>query len=209
MATIQPVDLPDGKEWWLGVSSSLADAEASVARFFRRALIGAAFIVAAMTAILVSTSTQIIRGRLRLERVQREMLTSELNQAREIQLMWLPEQQKTQVPIDIAAVNRPASHVSGDFYNWFELPDGRVCIVIGDVTGHGLSAAFLMATTQLLVRAIITRIPDPGQCLTETNRLLCTHVFSGQFVTLLVLILDPRKNTKEFESGWPIAGVSK
>jgi len=157
-------------------------------------------IIVAMTMILVSTSTTMIRGRLRLERVQREMLTRELDQAREIQLMWLPksadQQDKTKnFPIDIAAVNRPASHVSGDFYNWFELSDGRICIVIGDVTGHGLPAAFLMATTQLLVRAIIERVPDPGACVRETNRLLCQHVFSGQFVTLLVAILDPPKNT--------------
>src|SRR5262249_15129680 len=136
MVTIQPVDLADGQRWWLAVASSLADVDYAVAKFFRRALIGAGVIIVAMTFILVSTSTSMIRGRLRLERVQREMLTRELDQAREIQLMWLPEKQEPQdFPIDIAAVNRPASHVSGDFYNWFELPDGRVCIVIGDVTG--------------------------------------------------------------------------
>jgi serine phosphatase RsbU (regulator of sigma subunit) len=197
MVTMQPVDLPDGNRWWLAVSSSLTDVDAALAKFFRRALIGAGLVVAAMTAVLVSTSTSIIRGRLRLERVQRELLTRELSQARDIQLMWLPEQQNTVVSLDVAAVNRPASHVSGDFYNWFDLPDGRVCLVIGDVTGHGLPAAFLMATTQLLVRTIITRVADPGACLRETNRLLCTHVFSGQFVTLLVAIIDPQKNVIE------------
>jgi sigma-B regulation protein RsbU (phosphoserine phosphatase) len=150
-----------------------------------------------MTAILVSTSTQMIRGRLRLERFQRETLTRELDQAREIQLLWLPERQGAKIPLDIAAVNRPASHVSGDFYNWFELGDGRACVVIGDVTGHGLPAAFLMATTQLLVRTIITRVFDPGQCLREINRQLCTHVFSGQFVTLLVMLIDTERNVVE------------
>jgi sigma-B regulation protein RsbU (phosphoserine phosphatase) len=194
---MQPVDLPDGKVWWLVVSSRLDEVDAAVGKFFKRALIGAGILIAAITAILVSSSTQIIRGRLRLERVQRAMLSRELDQARQIQLMWLPEQQQVQVPIDVAAVNRPASHVSGDFYNWFDLPDGRVCVVIGDVTGHGLPAAFLMSTTQLLIRAILTRVSDPGQCLRETNRLLCTHVFSGQFVTVLVMVLDPAKNTLE------------
>ena len=57
-------------------------------------MIGAALVIVAMTAILVSTSTQLIRGRLRLERLQRQMLISrELDQAREIQLAWLPERQ--------------------------------------------------------------------------------------------------------------------
>ena len=197
MITAQPVSLPDGKKWWLAVSSTLAEVDESVGAFFRRVVIGAGLVIFAMTAILVSTSTQMIRGRLRLERLQREMLTRELDQARDIQLLWLPERQGAHVPLDVAAINRPASHVSGDFYNWFELPDGRACIVIGDVTGHGLPAAFLMATTQLLVRTIITRVSDPGQCLREINRQLCTHVFSGQFVTLLVMLIDPETNAVE------------
>src|SRR5262245_40878248 len=122
---------------WLQAS----DVDAAVAKFFRRALIGAGVIIVAMTMILVSTSTTMIRSRLKLERVQHEMLTRELDQAREIQLMWLPEQNSDNpFPLDIAAVNRPASRVSGDFYNWFELGDGRICVVIGDVTGHGLPA---------------------------------------------------------------------
>jgi serine phosphatase RsbU (regulator of sigma subunit) len=190
MVTFQPVDLPDGRRWWLGVSSSLADVDAAVAQFFRRALIGAGVVILAMTGILVSTSTQMIRGRLRLERVQREVLTRELDQAREIQLMWLPERQGVTVPLDVAAINRPASHVSGDFYNWFELGDGRACVVIGDVTGHGLPAAFLMATTQLLVRTMMSRFGDPGRTLREVNKQLCTHVFSGQFVTLQIMVVD-------------------
>ena len=66
--------------------------------------------------------------------------------------------------MDVAAVNQPASHISGDFYNWFELPDGRQVVVIGDVTGHGMAAAFLMATTQLLVRNTMATVPDPGPC---------------------------------------------
>jgi len=197
MVTAQPIDLPDGKKWWLAVSSTLAEVDAAVGAFFRRVVIGAGLVIFAMTAILVSTSTQMIRGRLRLERVQREMLTRELDQAREIQLLWLPERQGVQIPLDIAAVNRPASHVSGDFYNWFEIGDGRACVVIGDVTGHGLPAAFLMATTQLLVRTIISRVFDPGQCLREVNRQLCTHVFSGQFVTLLVMLIDTERNIVE------------
>ena len=197
MVTAQPIDLPDGKRWWLGVSSTLAEVDTAVGAFFRRVVIGAGVVIFAMTAILVSTSTQMIRGRLRLERFQREMLTRELDQAREIQLLWLPERQGAKIPLDIAAVNRPASHVSGDFYNWFELGDGRACVVIGDVTGHGLPAAFLMATTQLLVRTIITRVFDPGQCLREINRQLCTHVFSGQFVTLLVMLIDAERNVIE------------
>src|SRR5208282_2396651 len=77
-------------------------------------------------------------------------------------------------------------------YNWFELPDGRLVVTVGDVTGHGMAAAFLMATTQLLVRNTMVRLGDPGRCLEEVNRQLCVQVFNGQFVTMVVMILDTK-----------------
>jgi sigma-B regulation protein RsbU (phosphoserine phosphatase) len=131
-----------------------------------------------------------IRTRSRMERLRHESLTRELAQARQIQLAWLPDAHPLNDAVDIAAVNSPASHISGDFYNWFELPDRRIVVTVGDVTGHGMAAAFLMATTQLLVRNTMVRLGDPGRCLEEVNRQLCVQVFNGQFVTMLVVILD-------------------
>lgn len=194
MTTIQPIDLP-GKKWLLVISSGLAEVDAVVSTLFRRALFWAIFVVVSITAILVSTAVQMIRGRVRLERVRHEMLTKELSQAREIQLAWLPEQGTCPKSIDIAAVNQPASHISGDFYNWFELPDGRTVVAIGDVTGHGMAAAFLMATTQLLVRTTMLRLGDPGQCLTEVNRTLTLQSTNGQFVTMLILVIDTEQGS--------------
>jgi sigma-B regulation protein RsbU (phosphoserine phosphatase) len=89
-------------------------------------------------------------------------------------------------------LNRPATHISGDFYNFFELPDGRTAVVIGDVTGHGTAAAFLMATTQLLIRNTLPRYCDPGPCLEDVNQQLTNQVFNGQFVTMQILVIDPR-----------------
>jgi sigma-B regulation protein RsbU (phosphoserine phosphatase) len=150
-----------------------------------------------MTGILVSTAVQMIRSRVRLERAQMDMLNRELTQARQIQIHWLPRQPTDLKHLDVAAVNMPASHVSGDFYNWFELPDGRIVVMIGDVTGHGMAAAFLMATTQLLVRTTMPGLCDPGACLAEVNRQLCVQVFNGQFVTMLVMVIDIRRNRLE------------
>ena len=65
--------------------------------------------------------------------------------------------------------------------------------MIGDVTGHGMSAAFLMATAQLLVRNTLPQSRDPGRCLEEVNRQLCVQVFNGQFVTMQLLVIDPRR----------------
>ena len=190
MFSVEPLDIPGGHRWLVVIASNLSDVDDLVKPIFRDALTWAIVVVAAVMAILASTAIQMIRSRMRLEREQMALINKELEQARQIQLNWLPEQPAALKGIDIAAVNTPASHVSGDFYNWFNLPDGRVAITIGDVTGHGMSAAFLMATTQLLVRTNLPRFSDPGFCLEEVNRQLCTQVFSGQFVTMQILIVD-------------------
>jgi serine phosphatase RsbU (regulator of sigma subunit) len=182
---------PLQRKWFLVVSSPLREVDAVVGQVFGRLVIWAVVVVVAITAVLVSTAIQMIRGRLRLERVQAGAMRAELDRARQIQQAWLPRAAPACSAIDIAAVNFPAHHISGDFYNWFDLPDGRIAVVIGDVTGHGMSAAFLMATTQLLVRTTMQRFTDPAACLEEVNRQLCTLVFNGQFVTLQLMVLDP------------------
>jgi serine phosphatase RsbU (regulator of sigma subunit) len=190
LVTAQPIKLPGERSWWLVMSSPLESVNQVVADLFSQAIYWAIFVIVSVTAILVSTAIQMIRVRSRLDRVQHEMLTRELGQAREIQLAWLPDQSALERRIDLAAINEPASHISGDFYNWFDLPDGRIVVTIGDVTGHGMAAAFLMATTQLLVRTTMPRVGDPGKCLEEVNHQLCVQVFNGQFVTMLILVID-------------------
>jgi serine phosphatase RsbU (regulator of sigma subunit) len=189
MVAVEPVRIA-GKKWTFMVITPLSDVDAVVNRVFKRAVFWAIFVVCSMTAILLSTAMQLIRARIRMERVRSDALTKEMTQAREIQLAWLPRQGVSVPKLDVAAINQPTNHISGDFYNWFELPDGRMVVTIGDVTGHGLSAAFLMATTQLLVHTTMLRLGDPGKTLDEVNRQLCTQVFNGQFVTMLVCVID-------------------
>ncbi|HEX8325530.1 MAG TPA: PP2C family protein-serine/threonine phosphatase [Tepidisphaeraceae bacterium] len=163
---------------------------------FWQLLSQSALMLAAVAIVLVSTTVSLTRGRRRIERLRTEMLNRDLQKARRIQLNWLPAPQFDGEYVRIAAENKPALHISGDFYNWFELPRGeddpthKTVIVIGDVSGHGLPAAFLMATTQLLVRNLMPRVRDPGACLGEINRQLCTLVYNGQFVTMMILVID-------------------
>jgi hypothetical protein len=185
-------DKTSGKRnWFVVVSSPLSDVDANVAQLFGTIVGWAVVVVVLMTGILVSTAATMIRSRVRLERVRHEVIRKELDRARQIQQAWLPEVAPNCRTVDLAAVNFPANHISGDFYNWFELAGGRIAVVIGDVTGHGMSAAFLMATTQLLVRTTMQRMTDPAACLEEVNRQLCTLVFNEQFVTIQILVLDP------------------
>jgi serine phosphatase RsbU (regulator of sigma subunit)/type II secretory pathway pseudopilin PulG len=196
MLTAEPVAV-GGRKWLLIISSPLADVEGMVQRIFNYALWWSILVVTAMTGTLVSTSVWMIRSRLRIERLRNQLMKKEMAEARKIQLAWLPATRIAAGEIDIAAVNEPASHISGDFYDWFELPDGRTAVTIGDVTGHGMSAAFLMSTTQLLIRNTLLRTADPGLCLEEVNRQLCSQKFNGQFVTVLILVLDITSNTLE------------
>jgi serine phosphatase RsbU (regulator of sigma subunit) len=196
LVTVAPVSLPQAN-WCLLVTSPISDVDLVVQGIFRTVLGWATFLVIAMTAVLVSTAAQMIRSRTRVERLRHELLTRELSQARQIQLNWLPHRLSAGPALDVAAVNQPASHISGDFYNWFDLADGRQVVTIGDVTGHGMSAAFLMATTQLLVRTTMPRYGDPAACLREINHQLCTQVFYGQFVTMLILVLDLEKGVMD------------
>ncbi|MGN6726219.1 MAG: PP2C family protein-serine/threonine phosphatase [Tepidisphaeraceae bacterium] len=163
---------------------------------FWQLLTQASLTVVAMVIVLVSTTTHLLEGRRRIERLRTEMLNRDLQKARRIQLNWLPAPYFRGDHLSIAAENRPAAHISGDFYNWFDLPAGeedstrKTVVVIGDVSGHGMPAAFLMATTQLMVRNTMPGLRDPGLCLAEVNRQLCSLVYNGQFVTMLILVID-------------------
>lgn len=209
LVTVEPIHVSD-KHWFLLLTSPLADVDSVVRELFHRVVWWGAFLAAAIVAVLASTAVQLIRGRQRLDRVRHELLSRELKQAREIQLAWLPEHSNGAARgWDIATVNQPASHISGDFYNFFDLPDGRTVVCIGDVTGHGISAAFLMATTQLLVRNTMPRLTDPARCLEDVNRQLCVQVFNGQFVTMQILVLDTQRGRLQIATaGHPAPLVS-
>lgn len=189
IVNVRPAEV-GGKQWWVVIASPLSETDHVVQQMFGRALLWAVFVVISMTAILVSTAVQLIRGRSRLRQIEHELLQREVKDARQIQLAWLPSEDHPSDCINVAAINKTANQISGDFYNWFDLPDGRTAIVIGDVTGHGMAAAFLMATTQLLMRTTLQRLGDLSKTLEEVNRQLCSIAYSGQFVTMLLMVID-------------------
>lgn len=191
---VSSVDI-EGPDWTMVLASPLAEFDALVNGIFRKTLFWSSFLVLATALLLISTSTRLIRDRLRLEREQQAALRRDIEQARHIQLDWLPSDFPADPRLAVYALNVPASHVSGDLYNWFPLPGGRTAFIIGDVTGHGMSAAMQMSSVQLLVLATLRTLPDPGEALTQVNATLCLHDFSGQFVTLLIAIVDPATST--------------
>ena len=170
----------------------------------RTATLWAVGLIVAVTAVIASSGVALVRGRTSLERLRTEVVDRELREARSIQERWLPPADPGHKlghrVIDLAATNVPASHISGDFYNYFDLPGGRCALVVGDVTGHGSAAAFLMATTQLLVHTTLERTLDPGRTLTEVNDLLARAATGGQFVTLILAVVDADADSMEIAS---------
>ncbi len=140
----------------------------------------------------VSDRSPLWQRQLDKERIERERFEQELLVARRIQHALLPKAAPDLVGWEISPYYQPAREVGGDFYDFLPLSDGRVGLVIGDVSGKGIPAAVLMASTQSVLRAITQRGGSlPGRMLAEANEVLCTYIPPNMFVTCFYAILDP------------------
>jgi len=92
----------------------------------------------------------------------------------------------------IAAYYGPARAVGGDFYDFMEMPGGRIGIAVGDVTDKGVPAALVMARTHSILRAEASRSDSPGAILARANELLVPEMPARMFVTCLFAVLDPK-----------------
>ncbi len=128
------------------------------------------------------------------ETAAREKVESELRVAREIQESLLP---RTVPPFPdrdefaLHAINRPARHVAGDFYDFFFGPDQRLNIVIADVSGKGVPAAMLMAVTRTLIRNHTLAGLDPAEVVRRVGQTLYEDNQGAMFVTLVLLRYCP------------------
>jgi phosphoserine phosphatase RsbU/P len=135
-------------------------------------------LVAAPAALAINNA-QLAQGLVEQQRIKRE-----LDLARKIQKSLLPKRRRGDFPI--IGVNLPAHEISGDFYDYFDLPDGRVAFIIGDVSGKGLDAAFLMVQVASLLRWSGKHAPAPARWLADVNAELCTTMQNGRFVCAVV-----------------------
>src|SRR5215204_715238 len=122
---------------------------------------------------------------------ERERIEQELQVARQIQQELLPETIPELKDWRIAAFYGSAREVGGDFYDFLEFPDGRLGLVVGDATGHGMPAALVMATTRGMLRAVVQSLESPGEVLARVNEALVADIPPSTFVTCFYGILDP------------------
>jgi serine phosphatase RsbU (regulator of sigma subunit) len=134
---------------------------------------------------------QLVRQQ-QLEALQRERIAQELRVAQLVQQTLLPKEVPAIDGWRIGRYYQPAREVGGDFYDFIDLPDDRVGLIIGDVTDKGVPAALVMATTRAILRAASGRIDSPGTVLQRANDVLVEDIPPNMFVTCLYAILDPR-----------------
>ncbi|HEY1390070.1 MAG TPA: SpoIIE family protein phosphatase [Ktedonobacterales bacterium] len=121
----------------------------------------------------------------------RERIEQELRIARIIQQTLLPQELPQLDGWQLGAYYQPARAVGGDFYDFLQFDDGRLGLVIGDVTDKGVPAALVMATTRSMLRTAAQHGDSPGEVLERANNLLCPDIPPKMFVTCLYAILDP------------------
>ena len=119
-----------------------------------------------------------------------ERVNHDLDIARSIQQGLMPNEPPGLEEFEIAGWNQPADQTGGDYFDWQELPGGRVAVSLADATGHGIGPALVSASCRAYARASLLANGRDG-VLDRLNQLLAEDLPSNRFVTFAVVFLDP------------------
>jgi len=136
--------------------------------------------------------------RFQSERAEREIMSREAQEARLMQQALLPKASPYIPGFVISGLTVPAGAVGGDWYDFICFPDGRLGLVLADVSGKGTAAALLMSATRGMLRSLAEACCTPGEVLTKLNGLLVEDFPAGKFVTLIYAVLDPTTRNVTF-----------
>jgi serine phosphatase RsbU (regulator of sigma subunit)/ketosteroid isomerase-like protein len=143
--------------------------------------------------------SELRRQSLEQERIERERMEQELRVARRIQQASLPKEVPTLEGWQISPYYQPAREVGGDFYDFFDLQDGRVGVVVGDATGKGIPAALVAEATSNMLRAVAQAFfASPGEVLTRVNETLVARIPPNMFVTCFYAILEEESGSLSY-----------
>ena len=127
------------------------------------------------------------------ELAAKERLEREVEIAREVQRSFLPATMPNVPGLDLAATCVPAEEVGGDYYDLVPLDDTgrRLAVVVGDVSGKGIQAAFYMTLVKGFLRTLCRTHDRPSEVLTRLNQLFCENVPRGAFISMIGLSIPP------------------
>ncbi len=124
---------------------------------------------------------------------EKERMEEELRIARTIQMSLLPKDRVSVPGLSIAALCLPANEVGGDYYDFIPLSDGRLALLIADVSGKGTSAALYMAELKGLSLSLSRVYDSPRMLLIEANKILAANLDSRSFITMVYAVIDVKQ----------------
>jgi serine phosphatase RsbU (regulator of sigma subunit) len=151
--------------------------------------------LALFDAISSQLAVAVENARLHADSLEKVRLQKDVEIARRIQHHLLPAVPAGLPGLDLALRYVAAEAASGDTYDFVPLRDGRLAIMVGDVTGHGVGAALLTHTAQAAMRSYLELIDDPSEVVTRLNHRLVAGVEAGNFMSLLLAVVDPQRRT--------------
>ena len=112
--------------------------------------------------------------------------------AETMQRSLLPREQPSVAGLEVGAVYESAAQVDvgGDVFDFLELPDNRLAVVLGDVTGHGIDATADMAMAKFVFRSLAREHPEPSDFLTHANEVIVGEIAVGKFITMVYVAVD-------------------
>ena len=125
--------------------------------------------------------------------------------AETMQQSLLPSERPDVPGLEVGTVYESAAQVDvgGDVFDFMELPDGRLAVVLGDVTGHGIDATADMAMAKFVFRSLAREHPEPSDFLAHANDVVVGEIAVGKFITMAYLLIDPRGTVDCASAGHP------
>ncbi|QDS90092.1 Phosphoserine phosphatase RsbU [Rosistilla ulvae] len=148
--------------------------------------------------LLSSVATQagvaIHNAKMHENALQQQAVEQDLRLANDVQHAFLPMSPPDVEGYEFHSFYRAAHHIGGDYFDYVDLGEGRVGIIVADVVGHGVAAAMYMAKLSAETRFCLASEPDPAKAIDKLNERMCSLPVE-QFVTFLLLVLDPKEHT--------------
>jgi sigma-B regulation protein RsbU (phosphoserine phosphatase) len=129
-------------------------------------------------------------ARLHKAEIEKQKIEEELTMARRIQQGLLPKESPKMLGLDIAGTSIPATTVGGDYYDFIKLDDQRLLVVVGDVSGKGMSAALYMSKIQGMIQFASRVYHSPKDILVEVNRRIYDGIERKSFITMIIALFD-------------------
>ncbi len=143
-----------------------------------------------LASVAMQASIAIDNASLYEREVQRREIERDLALAHNVQQGFLPDGAPLCEGYDFYDYYHAAHHIGGDYYDYVQLPDGRIAVIVADVTGHGIAAAMLVGKLSAEARFSLAVEPDPAKAVDRLNDAMC-RIPVDKFVTMILVVFDP------------------